>query len=88
MEKLNMEKLNNLILDLESDCKEVREMIIDRIQSTHFSDEGLRQAFMEDPYTLELSLEDADLDQMHSYDLGRLEAFEEIANALKKIINE
>ena len=70
---------------LESDCKEIREMIIDRIKNSHFSDDTLKDALLEDPFTMELSLEDTELDQMHCYDLGRLEAFEEIIQELKRI---
>jgi hypothetical protein len=75
----------SLIESLESDCTEIRETIIDRIKSAHYSDDTLKDALMEDPFTIELSLEDTDLDQMHSYDLGRLEAFEEILRELKRI---
>lgn len=75
----------SLIDSLESDCTEIRETIIDRIKNSHFSDGTLKDALMEDPFTIELSLEDTDLDQMHSYDLGRLEAFEEILRELKRI---
>ena len=80
--------IKNLIDTLESDCKELEEMVIDRIKSSYFSDEGLREALIEDPFTLEVALEDIELDQMRCYDLGRLEAFEEIIRSLKEIINE
>lgn len=75
----------SLIESLESECTEIREMIIKRIGSAHFSDDALKDALIEDPFTIELSLEDTDLDQAHSYDLGRLEAFEEILRELKRI---
>lgn len=80
--------IKNLIDTLKGDTKELEEMILERIKTIHLSDEGLRQALIEDPYTLELSLEDTELDMMHSYDIGRLEAFEEITNVLNEIINE
>lgn len=75
----------SLIETLEYDCKEIREMIIERIESAHFSDDDLKDALLKDPFTIELSLECTELDQMHSYDLGRLEAFEEILRELKRI---
>jgi hypothetical protein len=85
-------KLENRIFDLidslEKDCKEIEEMIKMRIETVHLSDDALRDALMEDPFTLELSLEDTEMDQMHSYDLGRLEAFQEIVRELKRIANE
>lgn len=81
--------IKNLIDTLKGDSKELEEMILERIKTIHhLSDEGLRQALIEDPYSLELSLEDTELDMMHAYDLGRLEAFEEIINVLNEIINE
>ena len=80
--------IKNLIDTLKGDTKELEEMILERIKTIHLSDEGLRKALIEDPYTLELSLEDTELDIMHSYDIGRLEAFEEIINVLNEIINE
>lgn len=80
--------IKNLIDTLKGDTKELEEMILGRIKTIHLSDERLRQELIEDPYTLELSLEDTELDIMHSYDIGRLEAFEEIINVLNEIINE
>jgi hypothetical protein len=80
--------VKNLIDTLKGDTKELEEMILERIKTIHLSDEGLREALIEDPYTLELSLEDTELDILHAYDLGRLEAFEEIINVLNEIINE
>ena len=80
--------IKNLIDTLKVYTKELEEMILERIKTIHLSDEGLRKALIEDPYTLELSLEDTELDIMHSYDIGRLEAFEEIINVLNEIINE
>jgi hypothetical protein len=82
------ESIIDLVNSLTQDCKEIEETIVERIKSTHFSDDGLREALIEDPFTLELSLEDTELYQLHSYDLGRLEAFEEISRTLKEIINE
>jgi len=81
-------KILELINSLEQDCGEIKEMMKLRIESIHLSDEGLREALLEDPYTLELSLEDTELDQMHSYDLGRLEAFQELVRELKRIAHE
>jgi hypothetical protein len=81
-------KYIELINTLENDCKEMEEMIKLRIETINFSDEALRDALIEDPFTLELSLEDTEMDQMHAYDLGRLEAFQEIIRELKQLINE
>jgi hypothetical protein len=78
----------SLIKTLEFDCKELENMIRLRIETIHLSDENLRKDLLEDPFTLEFSLEDTELDQMHAYDLGRLEAFQEIVRELKKNINE
>jgi hypothetical protein len=78
-------KYVELIDSLENDCREIEDMMRLRIETIHLSDEGLREALLEDPFTLDLSLEDTELDQMHSYDLGRLEAFQEIIRELKKI---
>ena len=78
-------KYVELINSLENDCREIEDMMRLRIETIHLSDEGLREALLEDPFTLDLSLEDTELDQMHSYDLGRLEAFQEIIRELKKI---
>lgn len=78
----------SLIQTLEFDCKELEDMIKLRIETIHLSDEDLRKDLLDDPFTLEFSLEDTELDQMHAYDLGRLEAFQEIIRELKKKINE
>jgi hypothetical protein len=78
-------KYTELITSLENDCREIEDMMRMRIETIHLSDEGLREALLEDPFTLDLSLEDTELDQMHSYDLGRLEAFQEIIRELKRI---
>jgi hypothetical protein len=78
-------KYLELIKTLENDCKEIEDMVKLRIETIHLSDEGLREALLEDPFTLELSLEDTELDQMHSYDVGRYEAFKEIIRELKRI---
>jgi hypothetical protein len=84
LERKNLE----LIQSLENDCREIKEMMKLRIETIHFSDEGLREALLEDPFTLELSLEDTELNQMHAYDLGRLEAFQEIIRELNRITND
>ena len=81
-------KTLELIQSLENDCREIKEMMQLRIETIHLSDEALREALLEDPFTLELSLEDTELDQMHVYDLGRLEAFQEILRELKRIAHE
>jgi hypothetical protein len=81
-------KTLELIQSLENDCREIKEMMQLRIETIHLSDEALREALLEDPFTLELSLEDTELDQMHAYDLGRLEAFQEILRELKRIAHE
>jgi len=81
-----MEKIKNLITDLESESVEIRDMIINRIKS--ISDEELRDAMLDDPFSIDLLPEDVEDSALHGYDLGRLEAFEEIVKELKKIINE
>lgn len=81
-----MEKIKELIADLESESNDLKEMIIKRIQSIH--DEDLRDAMLEDPFSLDLLMEDNEMVSYHGYDIGRLESFIEIANELKKIINE
>jgi hypothetical protein len=45
----------------------------------------LPEDYQEDPFTLDVTFEDSELNQMHSYDLGRMEAFQEIVRELKKI---
>lgn len=77
-----------LIHSLEQDCVEIKEMIKLRIETVNLSDEALKEALTEDPFSLELSLEDTEMDQMHAYDLGRLEAFQEIIRELKRITND
>lgn len=79
-------EIKNLIDSLDKECKEIKDMIVSRIETIHLSDEALREALLEDPLTLDLSLEDTELDQMHSYDVSRYEAFKEISRELKRII--
>ena len=78
-------QIKNLIESLDIESKEIKNMIKLRIETVNFSDEGLRDALMEDPFSLELSLEDTEMDQMHAYDIGRYEAFMEIIRELKRI---
>ena len=78
-------QIKNLIESLDIESKEIKNMIKLRIETVNFSDEGLRAALMEDPFSLELSLEDTEMDQMHAYDIGRYEAFMEIMRELKRI---
>jgi hypothetical protein len=73
-------ELNNLIKDLRQEIEEIEEMIRLRVES-----KGLPEDYQEDPFTLDVTFEDNELNQMHSYDLGRMEAFQEIVNELKKI---
>ncbi len=81
-----MEKIKFLIRDLQTESTELKEVIISRIKS--IEDDTLRGAMLEDPFSLDLLPEDIEDSSYHSYDLGRLEAFDEIINELKKIINE
>ena len=78
-------QIKNLIESLDIESEEIKNMIKLRIETVNFSDEGLRDALMEDPFSLELSLEDTEMDQMHAYDIGRYEAFMEIIRELKRI---
>lgn len=75
-----------LIESLELDCKEIDEMILLRIEQNS-SKENLEEN-LEDPRNLTLLLEDSEHEVYHAYDLGRVEAFEEIIITLKKILNE
>lgn len=78
-----MEKIKKLITDLESESQELRDGIIERIKS--ISDESLKFSMLEDPFSLDLVPEDNEDLSYHAYDLGRLEAFEEIIRELKNI---
>jgi len=73
-------ELKDLIKDLLVECKEIEEMIRLRVESSDLPDD-----YQEDPFTLDVNFEDSELNQMHSYDLGRMEAFQEIVAVLKKI---
>jgi hypothetical protein len=73
-------ELKDLIKDLLVECKEIEEMIRLRVESSDLPDD-----YREDPFTLDVNFEDSELNQMHSYDLGRMEAFQEIVGVLKKI---
>lgn len=73
-------ELKDLIKDLLVEIVEIEEMIRLRVESS-----DLPEDCQEDPFTLDVSFEDTELTQMHSYDLGRMEAFQEIVFALKKI---
>jgi hypothetical protein len=73
-------ELKDLIKDLLVECKEIEEMIRLRVESSDLPDD-----YQEDPFTLDVNFEDSELNQMHSYDLGRMEAFQEIVGVLKKI---
>ena len=81
-----MEKLNKLILDLESDCKEIREMIHQRILDC--TPDSYMEENLYDPFSLDVWFADSESTLFHTYDVARLEAFEEILRELKKIINE
>ncbi len=75
-------KYIDLISSLESDCKEIEEMIINRIKESNFE---FVSDWLEDPYTLEFSFNDFESDSLHAYDIGRLEAFREIIRELNRI---
>jgi hypothetical protein len=73
-------ELKDLIKDLLVEIVEIEEMIRLRVESS-----DLPEDYQEDPFTLDVNFEDSELNQMHSYDLGRMEAFQEIVGVLKKI---
>jgi hypothetical protein len=73
-------ELKDLIKDLLVEIVEIEEMIRLRVESS-----DLPEDYQEDPFTLDVTFEDSELNQMHSYDLGRMEAFQEIVRELKKI---
>lgn len=73
-------ELKDLIKDLLVEIVEIEEMIRLRVESS-----DLPEDYQEDPFTLDVNFEDSELNQMHSYDLGRMEAFLEIVGVLKKI---
>jgi len=73
-------ELKDLIKDLLLEITEIEEMIRLRVESS-----DLPEDYQEDPFTLDVSFDDTELNQMHSYDLGRMEAFQEIVGVLKKI---
>lgn len=73
-------ELKDLIKDLLVEIVEIEEMIRLRVESS-----DLPEDYQEDPFTLDVTFEDSELNQMHSYDLGRMEAFQEIVRVLKKI---
>ena len=80
-------KYQELIKSLEKDCKEIEYMIRLRIETSPL-EEGAIESYLEDPFTLDITFSDAQVDAFHAYDLGRLEAFQEIIRELKKIANE
>lgn len=77
-------KTLELINSLEIECKEITDMILLRIKTSPL-DEGTIEDYLEDPFTLEITFSDAQVDALHAYDLGRLEAFQEIIRELRKI---
>ncbi len=78
--------IKDLIKSLEEDCKEIDEMILLRIEENSSSDN--LENNLEDPRELTPIFEGSDSDVYHAYDLGRVEAFEEIVATLKKLLNE
>ena len=78
--------IKDLIDSLESDCKEIDEMILLRIEER--SPEDSLDDNLEDPRELMIILNDSESEFQHAYDLGRVEAFEEIVATLKKLLNE
>lgn len=78
--------IKDLIDSLESDCKEIDEMILLRIEEN--SPEDSLEDNLEDPRELMIILNDSESEFHHAYDLGRVEAFEEILATLKKLLNE
>ncbi len=84
---MNSEKYSELIRSLESDCKEIEDVIRLRIETSPL-EEGVIEDYLADPFTLEITFSDAQVDAFHAYDLGRLEGFQEIIRELKRITNE
>jgi hypothetical protein len=78
--------IKDLIKSLEEDCKEIDEMILLRIEEKSTS-ENLENN-LEDPRYLNVILEDSESEVNHAYDIGRVEAFEEIIATLKIMLNE
>ena len=78
--------IKSLIDSLELDCKEIDEMILLRIEENSSSDN--LENNLEDPRDLTPIFEGEESDVYHAYDLGRIEAFEEIVITLKKLLNE
>ena len=78
--------IKNLIESLEIDCKEIDEMILLRLEEQ--SQGGHLEINLEDPRDLTPVLTDSGLELLHAYDLGRIEAFEEIIITLKQLLNE
>ena len=78
--------IKDLIDSLELDCKEIDEMILLRIEENSASVN--LEINLEDPRDLMPILEDSESEIYHAYDLGRIEAFEEIVSTLKKLLNE
>jgi hypothetical protein len=78
--------IKDLIESLELDCIEIDEMILLRIEE--FSSKDLLERNLEDPRDLFIELKDKEEETQHAYDIGRVEAFEEIIVTLKKILNE
>jgi hypothetical protein len=78
--------IKDLIKSLEEDCKEIDEMILLRIEENSSSDN--LEDNLEDPRDLNITFEESENGINHAYDLGRVEAFEEIVITLKKLLNE
>ena len=78
--------IKNLVSSLELDCKEIDEMILLRIEDR--SQEDALEQNLEDPRDLYAIFKDSESTLQHAYDLGRVEAFEELIVTLKKMSNE
>lgn len=78
--------IKDLIDSLGSDCEEINEMILLRIEEQ--SQEDSLEQNLEDPRDLYAIFKDSEFTLQHAYDLGRVEAFEEIVTTLKKLLNE
>jgi hypothetical protein len=81
-------KVLELISTLESDNKEVLEMIRLRIENDSTLEESLKADYLEDPLSLDISFFDSEVDTYHAYDVGRYEAFNEIIRELKRITHD
>jgi hypothetical protein len=81
-------KIKDLIEDLESEIIEISDLVNNRIETAPLFDEDDRATLKEDVFNIFPPFaEDEDL-AYHAYDIGRLEALNEIVAELKKLKND